>query len=77
MLTRPTRSVGNPLGHGKSYETDVFAEIEGMDHGAGFVLWLEDGRITTLEGFSYADEWPEDVSAFTVRLEKVNRVGDP
>jgi len=72
---RAPSSVGNPLGHGKAHEQDVFADIEGMEYGAGFVLWLEDGQISTLEGFSYADAWPEEVTAFDVRWEKVKPGG--
>jgi hypothetical protein len=41
--------------------------------GAGFLLWLDDGQISQLEGFAYADAWPGEVTGFTVRWEKVNR----
>ena len=41
---------------------DVSARIDGMEHGAGFVLWVEDGVLETLEGFSYVEPWP-DLSA--------------
>ncbi|MBB6100039.1 hypothetical protein HNR42_003504 [Deinobacterium chartae] len=27
---------------------------------AGFVLYVESGEITTLEGFTYGEAWPED-----------------
>jgi hypothetical protein len=65
-------TVGNPLGTG-AYEDDVYADIEGMAHGAGFLLWLEDGLMSQLEGFAYGDPWPDDVTGFAVRWEKLNR----
>src|SRR3712207_475871 len=44
--------VGNPLGEGRDFPDDVYADLEGLQHGAGFLLWLEDGRLETLEGFT-------------------------
>jgi hypothetical protein len=39
---------------------DVLADLEGLDQGAGFVLFIDDGLITMLEGYSTANEpWPE------------------
>jgi hypothetical protein len=67
------RTVGNPLGKDSAYEDDVYADVEGMAHGAGFLLWLEDGLMSQLEGFAYADPWPDEVTGFTVRWEKLNR----
>lgn len=32
---------------------DVFAEMEGLDHGAGFVLLVEEGRLAQLEGYTF------------------------
>lgn len=43
---------------------DVFAEIEGLRHGAGFVLFVTDGRLSMLEGYSYAEPWPASVTNF-------------
>jgi hypothetical protein len=68
------RDVGNPLGEGRDFGDDVYADIEGLEHGAGFLLWLEDGWLSCLEGFSYAEPWPDTVSRFSVRWERVNRV---
>jgi hypothetical protein len=39
----------SPLGR------EVGAKVEGLDHGMGFILFMEDGRIRTLEGFTYTD----------------------
>ncbi|NUQ35661.1 MAG: hypothetical protein HUU29_12065 [Planctomycetaceae bacterium] len=35
----------------------VGAEVEGINHGAGFWLFLKDGHINMLEGFTYDDPW--------------------
>lgn len=37
---------------------DVYAEIEEMEHGVGFLLFVEDGRMKTLECFSYDEQLP-------------------
>jgi hypothetical protein len=41
--------------------SDVGAEIEGVRHGVGFVLFIQDGRLDCLEGFTYDDPWPDEV----------------
>ncbi|WP_304170096.1 hypothetical protein [Phenylobacterium aquaticum] len=37
---------------------DVYAEIDGLDNGAGFVLFIRDGKIDFLEGHSFGEDWP-------------------
>lgn len=37
----------------------VGAHIKGLEHGAGFLLFVEDGFLTMLEGYSYGESWPE------------------
>jgi len=58
------------------------ADIEGLAHGAGFTLFLRDGVIDMLEGFSYDEPWPKEVARFQVRrsgknwdLEALKRLG--
>lgn len=47
---------------------DVLAEVEGLEHGAGFVLFIDDGLVTMLEGYSTANEpWPEHPAGWTLR----------
>ena len=43
---------------------DVIAEIDGLQHGAGFLLYVKDGMITMLEGYSYDESWPEKIVNF-------------
>jgi len=45
---------------------DVHGELEGLEHGAGFVLFMRGGRLDTLEGFSYEEPWPPAVNHFTL-----------
>jgi hypothetical protein len=41
----PIKGVASPLG-------DVGATVVGLEHGMGFLLWLRDGHIHKVEGFS-------------------------
>ena len=52
---------------------DVGAELDGLHRGAGFILWLEEGRIDTLEGYSYDEPWPEEISTFRVFHAEINK----
>ncbi len=50
---------------GKSFHFgDVNAKVTGLSHGAGFVLFIRDGYISDLEGYSYDEPWPEQVTDF-------------
>ena len=55
-----------PAAVGRLVMSNVRADLAGLDHGAGFLLWVEEGRLTKLEGFSYDEPWPEDVGDFQV-----------
>jgi hypothetical protein len=37
-----------------------------LTSGAGVILWLSDGRLDTLECYTYDADWPEDEDCFTV-----------
>jgi len=52
---------------------DVHAEIEGLEHEAGFVLFIADGRLARLEGFTYSGDWPSAIGRFTVRYDDDQR----
>jgi len=45
---------------------DVNGEIQGLAHGAGFVLFIRGGRLKMLEGFSYDEPWPDQVGGFSL-----------
>lgn len=55
---------------------DVGADIEGLEHGAGFVLFVTDGFMDFLEGYSYGESWPKAIDGFSLRFEGA-RVDDP
>ena len=42
----------------------IGADINDLEHGAGFVLFIEDGQIETLEGYTYDEPWPRNVDSF-------------
>jgi hypothetical protein len=56
--------VKSPLG-------DVGATVNGLEHGMGFLLWIEDGRVGQLEGYSY----DESTSGLDFEHIRFNSVG--
>ena len=38
----------------------IQAEITGLKYGAGFVLYIKNGKIVLLEGYCYDEKWPND-----------------
>jgi hypothetical protein len=40
---------------------DVEASIEGLQHGAGFLLYVKQGFLSMLEGYCYSERWPETI----------------
>lgn len=45
----------------------VGASFPGVEHGAGFMLFIRGGIVRMLEGYTYADDqWPESTDEFTV-----------
>ncbi|MBC7352067.1 MAG: hypothetical protein H5U08_06885 [Thermogutta sp.] len=53
---------------------DVHADIPGLRLGADFILFITEGAIDFLEGFTHGDDqWPETVDTF--RLTYVHTVG--
>lgn len=45
---------------------DVGAEFPQLQHGAGLLLFIRDGVVSTLEGFTYDERWPTDTDEFEV-----------
>lgn len=45
---RKMHGAPSPLG-------DIGADIDGIEHGMGFLLWLQDGMAHTLEGYTYEE----------------------
>jgi len=52
---------------------DVEAKIAGLRYGAGFLVYIESGRLQMLEGYSYDEPWPERVDSFELRYTNQRR----
>src|SRR5579859_595032 len=59
----PIARTSRPLRFG-----DVAAKIPGLEHGAGFLVYVDNGRITALEGYAFDEAWPETVEGFSVHF---------
>lgn len=49
------------------YLGDVEAQITALKNGAGFVLWITDGKLDMLEGYTFGEDWPTQTSSFELR----------
>ena len=47
--------------------SNVDAEIASLKYGAGFVHFVDKGKLIMLEGFTYGEQWPDDVSGFVLK----------
>lgn len=45
----------SPAVAGERMRSGPNARVEGLEHGMGFILWLENGYATTLEGYSFGE----------------------
>ncbi|MEA2654171.1 MAG: hypothetical protein QOI37_1398 [Chloroflexota bacterium] len=45
---------------------DVEVSVHGLRHGGGFVLFVADGRLDSLEGYTFGEPWPQTVRGFAV-----------
>lgn len=71
-----TLAVGDdvPLTDPRNFEIgDVWAEIDGVEHGATFVLFIRDGRLDLLEGVTIDGPWPEPVGDYRLSFDKEPR----
>lgn len=46
---------------------DVEASIPSLEYGAHFLLWVEDGLLASLEGFTYDESYPQEISSYQLR----------
>jgi hypothetical protein len=59
--------VGERFRHGPQ------VKVNGLEHGLGFVLWLKEGFVSCLEGYSYGRECTEGIVSETAAFEIVQR----
>ncbi len=53
---------------GRDFEIgDVQADIDGLENGVGFALFVRDGFIKALEGYTYDEPWPSTLHQFSLR----------
>jgi hypothetical protein len=60
---------------GRLFLGDVTATVDGPTHGAGFVLFVEDGVLDVLEGWSYDEPWPDTIAGYAVTAGGVTHGG--
>lgn len=41
---------------------DIIAQVDGLKHGASFVLFITKGAIDMLEGYTYNEPWPRVIT---------------
>ncbi len=46
---------------------DVIGDIPGLASGAGFLLYIKNGVLDMLEGYSYDEPWPESINSFNLK----------
>ena len=47
---------------GQRVISGVGAELEGVNHGVGFLLFVRNGQLDVLEGFTFDEPWPTRVA---------------
>ena len=52
---------------------DVNAALNGLQYGAGFVVFVRGGRLDTLEGYSYDEPWPTAIRSFRLTYQREPR----
>ena len=50
------------LGEGENLQLGKHQwHINGLCHGSDYILWIKNGFISCLEGFSYHEPWPDEI----------------
>ena len=52
---------------------DVNAVVAGLQHGAGFLVYVDDGKLKMLEGYTYDETWPGRVETFELHYADPDR----
>ena len=51
---------------------DVIARIQGLKLGAGFLLYVQEGVLHMLEGYTYDEPWPQFISLYELSYTNVD-----
>ena len=53
------------LDSNKSFQLgDVKGEVNNVKNGVGFILFIQEGKINMLEGYTYDEKWPEEITNY-------------
>ena len=47
--------------------SDVYFDLEGTECGGGAIIFIRDGVISMLEGYSHGGGWPDEPQVFAIR----------
>jgi len=47
---------------------DVYGDLEGLEHGAGFVLFIRKGKLAFLEGHTHDEPWPDKIDDYEIAV---------
>ena len=54
---------------GRIQITGAYGRYPTLEAGIGFALWLDDGLMSSLEGYTYEEPWPDDVESVVIEHE--------
>ena len=54
-------SSARPAGQPSFKLGDVNGSAANLKHGCGFLLYVDDGTLTMLEGYTYDEPWPDEI----------------
>jgi len=62
-----------PMRSGAVKFGDVVADVPGLRGGVGFLLFICDGRIEMLEGYTYEEPWPSQIDSYRLKYATTER----
>jgi hypothetical protein len=70
-LTVPTE--GLVAGPNRTFTlSGASADLDGLTRGAGFVLFVTNGILDNLEGYTYDEPWPDVMGPFSIRRDELD-----
>jgi hypothetical protein len=66
---QPDMTLPKVVGKQKFHFGDLKVDLKGVKSGVGFVLFIADGYINYLEGYTYDDPWPEVLDILNISFE--------
>jgi len=46
---------------------NVEADVFGLQNGVGFMLWIHNGYLATLEAYTFEEPWPSDATRYSLK----------